>query len=548
MKKISYTVLLLLAVLSLSLTLKAQVAINTTGNPPDGSAMLDISSTNLGILIPRMTESQRNAISSPATGLLVYQTDGAVPGFYFYNGSEWKNLFGGSIPTIPGDVEYWLRPDSDPTYIYPEANQYIRIYDSGQTYGIWYNGSSNQYGIFSKTGNATNPSAAVVGFSDVSGNQTYGYLGYNGTWTAPTPGFGDVQGMAVYGVVDDQDRTAGFFRTTSNASYAANIAYSDVWIAGYYYIDNNDNTYSSRPALYGQSSVNCDQYGYQNAIKGFSGMKYNSNDGWTVGGSFIAIGNQDQGNNNGQDAIGVYGYATTGNNKNAYGAVCRGDDHNYAKSNDYKSGIGLAAYGTMLGSWSYGELYGMNVSGSRYGLYVDGKQYNNNIITQLSDNGNNQRIATYVPTSSSVDIITKGTAKLTNGKATVVFDKNFSDLVSSSEPIIITVTPQGKTQGVYIEDSKNTGFVIRENNNGKSNTIVNWIAIGTRKGYEKPSNPAELLSSNYDKKLDEIYTNPVSSKEDFYYKSMYWDGKQLKFKSTLKKAFNPIEPVKLKKE
>ncbi|HRS54804.1 MAG TPA: hypothetical protein P5250_08880, partial [Bacteroidales bacterium] len=39
-------------------------AINTTGNPADPSAMLDISSTTKGILIPRMTEAQRLAISS----------------------------------------------------------------------------------------------------------------------------------------------------------------------------------------------------------------------------------------------------------------------------------------------------------------------------------------------------------------------------------------------------------------------------------------------------------------------------------------------------
>lgn len=51
----------------------AQVGINTTN--PDASAVLDIVSTNAGILVPRMTEAQRTAIASPATGLLVYQTN-----------------------------------------------------------------------------------------------------------------------------------------------------------------------------------------------------------------------------------------------------------------------------------------------------------------------------------------------------------------------------------------------------------------------------------------------------------------------------------------
>ncbi|MBK7172754.1 MAG: hypothetical protein IPH84_05885 [Bacteroidales bacterium] len=57
----------------------------------DNSAMLDVKSTNKGMLVPRMTSAQRTAIAGPATGLLVYQSDG-VGGFYFYNGTSWVSL------------------------------------------------------------------------------------------------------------------------------------------------------------------------------------------------------------------------------------------------------------------------------------------------------------------------------------------------------------------------------------------------------------------------------------------------------------------------
>lgn len=67
------------------------VGINTTGNPPHTSSMLDVSSTTQGVLLPRMTQVQRDAIATPGTGLLIYQTDG-TPGFYFYNGSSWLSL------------------------------------------------------------------------------------------------------------------------------------------------------------------------------------------------------------------------------------------------------------------------------------------------------------------------------------------------------------------------------------------------------------------------------------------------------------------------
>jgi trimeric autotransporter adhesin len=64
----------------------AQVAINTDGSQPDPSAMLDVKSTAKGLLLPRMTLAQRNAIMSPANGLMIYQTDNS-PGFYYNSGS-----------------------------------------------------------------------------------------------------------------------------------------------------------------------------------------------------------------------------------------------------------------------------------------------------------------------------------------------------------------------------------------------------------------------------------------------------------------------------
>src|SRR4030095_16325743 len=55
---------------------------------PNASSALEIKSTTQGLLISRMTRVQRDAIASPATGLMIYQTN-STPGFYYYTGSAW---------------------------------------------------------------------------------------------------------------------------------------------------------------------------------------------------------------------------------------------------------------------------------------------------------------------------------------------------------------------------------------------------------------------------------------------------------------------------
>jgi hypothetical protein len=66
------TKIILLAILiSFGLNTIAQVAINNDGSTPDGSAILDLKSTTGGLLLPRLTNIQRDAISTPTEGLLI---------------------------------------------------------------------------------------------------------------------------------------------------------------------------------------------------------------------------------------------------------------------------------------------------------------------------------------------------------------------------------------------------------------------------------------------------------------------------------------------
>jgi len=96
------------------------VLIDYTGATRDNSAVLESFSTTQGVLVPRMTEAQRNAIVSPATSLLIFQTNN-TPGYYFNAGTPgspvWQRLFAGSGSPVTGSgaatrVAFWDGPNS----------------------------------------------------------------------------------------------------------------------------------------------------------------------------------------------------------------------------------------------------------------------------------------------------------------------------------------------------------------------------------------------------------------------------------------------------
>jgi hypothetical protein len=79
-----------LAIVVFSTSLFAQVGINENNTNPDSSAMLDISSPNKGLLIPRMDSLQRTAISKPAESLMVY--DSTTRSFWYWRNKHWEEL------------------------------------------------------------------------------------------------------------------------------------------------------------------------------------------------------------------------------------------------------------------------------------------------------------------------------------------------------------------------------------------------------------------------------------------------------------------------
>ena len=94
MKKIFTLVIALTCVCAINAQTNTFPATGPAGigtTSPDPSSVLEVVSTSKGILIPRMTKNQRDAIAIPSTGLLIFQTN-STPGFYYYSGSAWVAL------------------------------------------------------------------------------------------------------------------------------------------------------------------------------------------------------------------------------------------------------------------------------------------------------------------------------------------------------------------------------------------------------------------------------------------------------------------------
>ena len=127
MKNIFKIILVLAFLIPNSKFLIGQVGINDNNTSPDASAMLDVKSTTKGMLIPRMTTTQRDAITSPATGLMVYNT--TTTAFNYYNGTVWVAIGGDNLGdhTATENLKlgnHWLSGDGD--------NEGLKIDGTGQ--------------------------------------------------------------------------------------------------------------------------------------------------------------------------------------------------------------------------------------------------------------------------------------------------------------------------------------------------------------------------------------------------------------------------------
>lgn len=263
MNKIYKSALGILICLSATQTFaqKDNVGIGTT--KPDQSAILDINSSNKGLLIPRMSLFQRATIQNPAEGLIIYQTDN-ISGFYFYNGSEWKSMTTNTISdkSVAGTDGDWT------------------IIGNAGT-----NPSTNFIGTTDNKDLVFKVNGAKSGTIDANGTTLFGLasgVNYN---TATSATFDENSGFGAYTLFSNTSGTGikntavGFYSMKANTTGAYNTA------VGRYSLFSN--TSGSRNLAFGGDAVGSNTTGNDNVGLGWGALYFN-----VSGVANMAIGSQ----------------------------------------------------------------------------------------------------------------------------------------------------------------------------------------------------------------------------------------------------------------
>jgi len=243
---------------------------------------------------------------------------------------------------------------------------------------------------------------------------------------------------------------------------------------------------------------------------------------------------------------GSLGYKSTGNvDYGGYGTVTTWTaGTGFMPAENIQTGIGSGWYGGIIGGWTRGEVMGHIAAGEMFASYNLGNEYTSGYsaeVVTLSD----KRVAAYSVTSTEINVYSGKTSKLINGKARVDFERAFAELIGDNKPVI-TATPMGQCNGIYISNVDSKGFDVTELNSGNSNVEFSYIVISKRIDAEnKPELPEALSRKDFDEKMKGVMFNENNLEQSAT--PIWWDGTKIRFEQVpreIEQNMKPSYPMK----
>ena len=341
--KSSLKLFITLFFINIALITNAQIAINSDGSLSDASAMLDVTSTTKGILIPRMTTAERTTISSPATGLMVYDTDESA--FWYYNGTAWTGIGGSSAFTSDNGITYSNSNSDDFVFgadslDYGSGTEYKMFFDKSKgafragtvTGTTWNESNIGNYSVgFGYNTTANGAYAVAMGVDATASGLNSVAIGTNATASSTNAvGFSYALASGSYSTAFSHATASGVYATAfsdARASGEYSTAFSDATASGYFSTAFSFATasgdYSTAFGLKSQA------YSYNEFAIGTYNTTYTPNDATDFDSEdrLFVIGNG-TGSSNRSDAMVVYKNGNTALN----GTVTISEDGNSADS------------------------------------------------------------------------------------------------------------------------------------------------------------------------------------------------------------------------
>ena len=270
---------------------------------------------------------------------------------------------------------------------------------------------------------------------------------------------------------------------------------------------------------YSQVAANSGTCGYNfwGDVYTFGVAGWNYNDYSRCGGTF------------GADVNGSYwgslGYRSSGLlNYGVYGSAAYASGGGYLPTSEL-TGVGGGFFGAMIGSVTKGRVIGQLNSGDLFASYNSGNTYTTGKNVELVGAEGAAKTAVYAVTSIDATIYSKGTAQLVNGEAFIAFNSNYKALLGENP--VVTVSPNGNCNGVYIASVDKNGFTVREMNNGNSSVALSWIAVGNRIDNRMEEATKMVSDPSFNRNIQQVLFD--DGNKDTNGTAIWWDGTSIQF-------------------